>query len=71
MSIDFDGEFRQELKFGQEVTSTEPFSGQKMKTVAWRTGPNSFTMTSKLEEADITETTNYVFYTSGAQVRKY
>ena len=31
MSIDIDGEFSQELKFGQAVTSTEPFSGLKMR----------------------------------------
>merc|ERR1711874_412210 len=68
MSIDFDGEFSQELKFGQEVISTEPFSGLKMKTVAWRTGANSFSQTSRVEEAGITETVSYVFYPSGAQV---
>ena len=68
MSIDFDGELSQELKFGQEVISTEPFSGLKMKTVAWRTGANSFSQTSRVEEAGITETVSYVFYPSGAQV---
>ena len=69
MSIDFDGEFSQELKFGQEVISTEPFSGLKMKTVAVRTGPNSFSQSSRVEEAGITETVSYVFYPSGAEVR--
>ena len=68
ISIDFDGEFGQELKFGQEVTSSDPVSGLKMKTVAWRTGPNSFTQSSRLEEAGILETVSYVFYPSGAQV---
>ena len=68
MSIDFDGEFSKELKFGQEVTSREPLSGLKMKTVAWRTGPNSFTQSSRLEDAGIIETVSYVFYPSGAQV---
>ena len=68
MSIDFDGEFSQELKFGQEVISSEPFSGLKMKTVSWRTGPSSFTQSSRLEEAGILETVSYVFYPSGVQV---
>ena len=70
ISIDFDGEFGQELKFGQEVTSSDPVSGLKMKTVAWRTGPNSFTQSSRLEEAGIIETVSYVFYPSGAQVSR-
>ena len=68
LSIDYDGEFTQQLKFGQEVISTEPVSGQKMKTISWRTGRNSFTQTSKLE-GGITETVSYVFYDNGAQVR--
>ena len=70
MSIDIDGEFSQELKFGQAVTSTEPFSGLKMRTVSWRTGPNSFTQSSRLEEVGIRETVSYVFYPAGAQVRR-
>lgn len=69
LSIDYDGEFTQQLKFGQEVISTEPVSGQKMKTISWRTGRNSFTQTSKLE-GGITETVSYVFYDNGAQVRQ-
>ena len=68
MSINFDGEFSQELKFGQEVSSRDPFSGVKMKTVSWRTGPNSFTQSSRLEDTGMKETVSYVFYPSGAQV---
>ena len=69
MDVDYEGQWTLPLRFGQEVTSTEPALGKEMKSLSWRTGHNTFYVKNVVEEDGIKEVKNLVFYPHGAQVR--
>ena len=68
MDIDYQGQWTLPLKFGQEVTTTEPALSKEMKSVSWRTGPSTFSIVNRVEEDGISERKNLVFYPHGVQV---
>ena len=69
VDVDYEGQWTLQLRFGQEVTSTEPALGKEMKSLSWRTGHNTFYVKNLVEEDGIEEVKNIVFYPHGAQVR--
>ena len=69
VDVDYEGQWTLQLRFGQEVTSTEPALGKEMKSLSWRTGHNTFYVKNLVEEDGIEEVKNIVFYPNGAQVR--
>ena len=68
VDVDYEGQWTLPLRFGQEVTSTEPALGKEMKSLSWRTGQNTFYVKNLVEEDGIEEVKNIVFYPHGAQV---
>ena len=69
VDVDYEGQWTLPLRFGQEVTSTEPALGKEMKSLSWRTGHNTLYVKNVVEEDGIEEVKNVVFYPHGAQVR--
>ena len=68
VDIDYEGQWTLPLRFGQEVTTTEPALGKQMKSFSWRTGQNTLKVINRVEEDGISETKSLVFYPHGLQV---
>ena len=66
MDVDYEGQWTLPLRFGQEVTSTEPALGKEMKSLTWRTGHNTLYVKNVVKEDDIEQVKNVVFYLHGA-----
>ena len=58
-----------DMKFGAETVSTDWTDGKEMKTMTWRTGPNSIRVRNSVAETGIVEHQDLTFLPNGVQVR--
>ena len=59
-----------DMKFGAETVSTDWTDGKEMKTMTWRTGPNSIRVRNSVAETGIVEHQDLTFLPNGVQVSR-